>query len=56
MVMAWRLVILDRLPHSDIHGYNGYWHLTVTFRSQSRPSSILLTQGILFWLLKNLFF
>ena len=29
----------DRLPHSDIYGYNGRLHLPVAFRSLPRPSS-----------------
>lgn len=37
--------VRNRLPHSDIHGYNGYWHLTVAFRSQSRLSSSLLPKA-----------
>ena len=36
------LLIADGLPHSEIHNYNGYWYLVVTFRNQLRPSSAFL--------------
>ena len=29
------------LPHSEIFGYNGSWHLTEAYRSLTRPSSPL---------------
>ena len=46
--------VRNGLPHSDIPGYNGYWHLTEAFRSQSRRSSSFLPKASIIWLLINL--